>query len=481
MTSAVQPCQTALMRWSLPFVLSTLACGPLPMPLPDGGVVEEVPVDARDGGSNDAGGDLDAGSSVDAGPVADAGQVADAGSPDAQAGLVVYPFNQTHSPLTPAVVAHLRRVATREAHDDDVFMKVGDSNTVNTNHLACFSGANVDLGGRGALQPALDAFNASRVAGTSPFARVTLAATVGWSASAAIAGTPAPLEQELAATNARFATVMFGTNDIQAMNLEAYGRTLFTLVDRLLARGVVPLVTSIPPRDDSAAADAQVPWYNGVTRALAQSRQVPYLDLHRELLPLPNHGITTADGLHLNVYLPSGAPRGCLLTAPGLRYGHNVRNLVTLEGLSRAWGAVTRGTAPDASAPLRLGAGTASGPLVIDALPFADVRDTRRDGERLINTYAGCSTANEGGAEVVYRLEVTRAMTVRATVVSLGAADLDVHLLQGSVSGAACVARNDKTVTSAVLPGTYFIAVDTYVSAGAERSGEYALVVMEQP
>ena len=31
------------------------------------------------------------------------------------------------------------------------------------------------------------------------------------------------------------------------------------------------------------------------------------------------------------------------------------------------------------------------------------------------------------------------------------------------------------------MPGTYFFVVDTYVSAGTERSGEYALVVMEQP
>ena len=72
-------------------------------------------------------------------------------------------------------------------------------------------------------------------------------------------------------------------------------------------------------------------------------------------------------------------------------------------------------------------------------------------------------------------------MTVRATVVSLGTADLDVHLLRGSVAGSACVTRNDKTVTSSLMPGTYFLVVDTYVSAGTERSGEYALVVMEQP
>ncbi|MDP1916335.1 MAG: SGNH/GDSL hydrolase family protein [Myxococcales bacterium] len=471
-----------------------VACGPMPVTLPDGGIVDDefdagVSVDAgapdagalTDAGSFDAG-ETDAGAERDAGPMLDGGVVGtDGGRPTVDGGLVVYPFGRTHSPLPAGLVEHLRRVAAREAHDDDALMKVGDSITVSSSHLACFAGTNVDLAGRTTLQPTLDAFNTTRIAGTSPFARVSIAATIGWSTQSAINGNPAPLEQELTATNARFATVMFGTNDIGFMNLDAYARNMFTLVDRLLARGVVPIVSSIPPRDDSTTADAQVPWYNGVTRALAQSRQIPYVDLHRELLPLPNHGITTADGVHLNTYVPAGSSRGCLLTTAGLRYGHNVRNLLTLEALSRTWSAVTTQTAADATATLRTGNGTTADPLVVDTLPFVDVRDTRRDGARVIDTYSACSTANEGGAEVVYRLEVTRPMSVRATVVSLGTADLDVHLLRGSVAGSACITRNDKTVTSALMPGTYFFVVDTYVSAGTERSGEYALVVMEQP
>ncbi|MBM4776907.1 MAG: SGNH/GDSL hydrolase family protein [Archangiaceae bacterium] len=469
-----------------------VACGPPPVSLPDGAVVVEdvdsgVVVIESDAGI-DAGVEVDAGRIdagtvlVDAGVVVDAGtMVPDAGTPAPDGGLVVYPFNQTHSPLTPALVDNLRRIAARASHDDDTFMKVGDSNTVNTNHLACFAGANVDLSGRTSLQPTLDAFKATRIGSTTPFDRVTLSAVVGWSASAAIAGSPSPVEQELTATNARFATVMYGTNDIQSMNLDAYGRNMFTLVDLLLARGVVPIVTSIPPRDDSMTADAQVPWYNGVTRALAQARGIPYVDLNRELLPLPNHGITTVDGLHLNVYVPSGSGRGCLLTSAGLRYGHNVRNLVTLEGLARARNAVTQRTAPDTTATLRFGSGLSTDPLVIDTLPFVDVRDTQRDGARSIASYGACSTANEGGPEVIYRLDVNRSMTIRATVISLGTSDIDIHLLRGSVAAANCLNRNDKTITMALMPGTYFLSLDTFVSAGSEKSGEYALVVMEQP
>jgi hypothetical protein len=472
--------------------ISMVGCGPLPVVLADGGLLEPDAPDTQpaDAGPLDAGltdaGPVDAGSpdagfsdagSFDAGPGLDAGAAPDAGP----AGLVVYPFNRTQSPLTEAIAANVRRIASLgPTLNDAVFMKVGDSNTVNPNHLACFAGNNVDLDGRAAQQPTLTAFKASRVGATTPFDRVSLCATVGWSTQAALAGTPSPLEQELTATRARFATIAFGTNDIQSMNLDLYGRSMSTLIDTLLARGVVPLVSSVPPRDDSATADAQVPWYNAVARGLAQARQIPFIDVHRELLSLPNHGLTTADGLHLNVYVPSGSARGCVLTTPGLRFGHNTRNLATLEGLSRASGALASQPAPDSTAPTRTGRGVAGDPVVIDALPFVDVRDTRRDGERSIDSYPSCSTANEAGPEVVYRLEVTRPMTVRATVVSLGTADVDVHLLGSTSSAASCLARNDKTVTRQLMPGTFFFSLDTFVSSGVERAGEYVLVVMEQ-
>ncbi|MBL8923515.1 MAG: SGNH/GDSL hydrolase family protein [Myxococcaceae bacterium] len=476
------------MRQSLP-VLLLLACGPLPGVLPDGGDEEVdggsgalaldggLDAGAGDGGWDDAGLVGDAGSERDAG--GDAGSVLmDAGPPPSDGG-VLYAFGRDHSPLTPGLVANLQRVAARAVHDDATLMKVGDSHTVSPSFLACFAGMNVDLAGRSQLQPTIDVFKATRIGSTTPLDRTSLAATVGWSATSAIAGSPSPMERELTATNARFATVMFGTNDIGFMNLDAYGRNMFTLVDFLLARGVVPIISSIPPRDDSATADAQVPWYNGVTRALAQSRGVPYVDVHRQLLPLPGHGLA-GDNLHLNVYAPTGGARGCLLTSAGLAYGNNVRNLLTLEALARARGAVTAGQSSDTAAPTLAGSGTAVEPLVIPSLPFVDVRDTARDGARGVATWSGCSTANEGGPEVVYRLEATRAQTVRATVVSLGASDIDVHLLRDTVTASSCVSRNDKTVTFAVTPGAWFLVLDTFVSSGVERAGEYALVVMEQ-
>jgi hypothetical protein len=457
----------ALRLASLAAALTLAACGAETEPPEPDASVEP----ADDAGTPDAGaGGDDAG--VTPGP--DAG-TDDAGAP--LAGVLVYPLDRAHSPLTAEVAAHLKAIAAlKPSRAGNVFSKVGDSNTVNFNHLTCFAGAQVDLAFRPALEPALAHFRGGSVDGGSPFARTSLAATVGWSAFSALAGSPSPLQQEVDTANPRYASVMFGTNDVGFADPYTYGQNLFTIVDTLSLQGVVPIVSSVPPRDDNATANAWAQRYNLVARGVAQARQVPFVDLHRELLPMPNHGLG-GDGVHLNVYTPSGA-RGCVLTSAGLAYGHNRRNLLTLEALSRAWGAVEGQPVPDASGPRRLASGTQADPVLIDALPFVDARDTRTDGEARLGSYPGCmSAANEGGREVLYRLELAQPATVRAFVVALGGADIDVHLLSSSASGQACVARNDKVIVKALGAGTHWLALDTYVASGNTLAGEYVVVV----
>ena len=407
----------------------------------------------------------------------DVAAAADLPAPDvAPEGPVLYPADRAHAPITASVVRSLREVVARANTQPRVFSKVGASNTVNTNFLHCFGGTAVDLGGRDALRATLDHFRAGSAGGTDPYRRTSLAATVGWSAWAAVTGTPSPLQRELDAVDPRYAVVMFGTNDIQTRDLHRHGQSLLDLAELCAARGVIPLFTSVPPRDDDAEADRWVPRFTAVMRGVAQTAQMPFMDLERALRVLPGHGLGT-DGIHMNAY-PSGA-RACALTPEGLRYGFNVRNLLTLESLHRVRLVVEGGPAPDASAEVLRGAGTAEAPFEVPSLPFADARDTRSGGPSRIDRYPGCmSTADEGGAEFFYRLTVREAFTLRALVLSRGDADIDVHALRGEADGARCVARNDRMFTVAVTPGTWYIALDTFVSQGVSRAGRYVLVLM---
>ena len=411
----------------------------------------------------------------------DAADVPDAAPPPPM-GAVLYTADRSLSPITADVVSALAAIVRRGTGTlAREFSKVGDSNTVNTGFLACFAGANVDLAGRPALQPTLDLFRTGRLGGTTPFDRVSLAATVGWSVGSALAGSPSPVARELAAVTPRYATVMFGTNDIQARDIDRYAVGMWTLTDALLAAGVIPLVTSIPARADNADADAWVPRYNAVARALAQSHRVPYIDAHRELARIPRRGLG-GDNLHLNVYAPSGAARGCVFTAAGLQYGHNVRNLLTLQTLDRVVSVTARGAAaPDRDAPRLAGDGSVEAPYVIAALPFVDGGDTRASNTRAIARYTGCmAAADESGPERWYRLDVARPTRVRAQVFVRGATDVDLHLVDRTGSAAGCVRRDDKTLTVDLAPGRWYLVVDSYVAAGTSRAGEYLFTVLAE-
>jgi hypothetical protein len=278
----------------------------------------------------------------------------------------------------------------------------------------------------------------------------------------------------LDAISPRYAVVMYGTNDIQLRNLPAYADNLLTLADELIAAGVVPALTTVMPRDDDPDADRLVPRYNAVVRAVAQARQVPLIDFHRELLPLPDHGLG-ADDLHPSVYRVGGAARACVFTPEGLRYGYNLRNLITLQTLARARAAVEAGAASDPPQP--------AAPATIDRLPWVAAGDTRLSSRRELDRYGGACAApqDESGPEVVYRFEVATTTNLHAGVFDRGDVDVDLHLLRGALAGDACVARAHQELTATVTPGTWFLVVDTFVSQGRERAGEYLVTAIAEP
>ncbi len=403
----------------------------------------------------------------------------DAAAPEAPA---LYPSDRTQSPITPWVAARLSEILARNPSSRrDLFMKVGDSITASTSFLDCFAAGNVNLDTHTDLQPTIDLYAHASIDGTTPFDRTSLAVEVGRTAWWAMSGQPSPLQQEVSATDASVAVVMYGTNDIgwygsdYVSTLKWYDDNMFGLVDTLIDGGIIPILSTIPPRNDDPSVDAWVPTFNAAIRGMAQARQIPLVDLHRELMPLSSHGLG-GDGVHPNAY--SGG--ACVLDADGLAKGYNVRNLITLEALDRVRRAALDGDgAIDASAPTLQGDGTKASPFVIQGNPFTDVRSTAQAASDVLNTYTGCSSsADESGPEVLYRLDVTSPIRVRAVVLDRGDVDIDVHLLDSSASEAGCLARGDTMVESDLAPGTYYFSLDTYVSNGVEHAGEYLFLVL---
>jgi hypothetical protein len=389
---------------------------------------------------------------------------------------VHYPYGPLHSPMTSEVLDRLRAIVATTPHRKDVFAKVGASNTVNTNFIHCFAGSDVKLGAHSDLEPTRLFFKKTLADGMrTSFDRASLAAVVGWGASKPISGDPTPIEEEVSAIKPAFAIVMLGTNDTYTAGVQPFEKNLGLVVDALFKERVAPVLTTIPQRTDSAEAAALVPEMNAVVRAIAQHRAVPLVDLARALEPLDGFGLAS-DGIHLQVYASGGA-HGCWLTAEGLTEGMNQRNLLTLQALDRLRRFVLDGAAPELRTSVA-GAGTWMSPFVVDAIPFADHGSTSGALDE-VDRYP-CGSQDESGPEVVYRIDLTAPMKLRIRVFADDGVDVDLHWLDGATAST-CTARADRLLDVDAASGSHRLVVDSFVSGGVVRAGNFRITVLPRP
>lgn len=269
---------------------------------------------------------------------ADAG---DGAAPDSECGAY-YPDDQVHSPMTAAVVARLRAIYARRVGQAGIAMKVGDSITARAEALTCLANPPPDWGVHGELEPTRAFFAGS-------FGRVSVAARLGARTTdviTAIPGSPSYLAQEIGEAEPAFALVEFGTNEAPAgaSGVHAYALDMAELVDQLIARGIIPVIYTPPPRYDESSA--HLPALYEIARharAIAASRCVPLVDYYRAVAGIPAAGLGP-DMVHPAAYSASA----CDFSAWSLdRFGANVRNLVTLEALHRVRRFILNAEAPE--------------------------------------------------------------------------------------------------------------------------------------
>ncbi|MGB5810317.1 MAG: adenosylmethionine--8-amino-7-oxononanoate transaminase [Polyangiales bacterium] len=243
------------------------------------------------------------------------------------------------------VDANVREIrGSNDALRDDVFAKMGGSSVESRAFLHCLASPYVDLAGRPELQETIDFFDTGR---RNAFTRQSRAAGVSWNLRYALGGRPANFRQEIDASDAQWALVLFGANDAQNQNERIYARRLVYLVEELAALGVVPVLGSASPRR-SKTKDRWIQRFNAITQAVALHWNLPYIDYYAAMKALPRKGLAR-DGVHPNVLGQGGVRSACQFTEKGLRYGNNVRNLVTLEMLDTLRRIAERDLTPDST------------------------------------------------------------------------------------------------------------------------------------
>ena len=411
----------------------------------------DPPVDAGTQES-DAGAEEDAGNNIfsDAGVTQlDAG-IEDAGvvSTECSNGKVRYASSDRHSPIACGVLDNIQSIADNGLHDNAVFMKVGDSITANGDFMGCFATENPSMAayGLGYLQPTVDHFLSGNI---NPYTRQSLAALSSQSADWAFSGSPSPILQELNATDAAYAVVMFGTNDLWwgggpsnvAQKYRRYTGNMWKLVEQLTDNGVVPVLSTIPPHNGLPSwFHDLVPTLNDIVRGLAENKQIPYMNLYDTLLPIPNNGLG-GDGIHLNRMEYNQV---CNFSETGLDYGYNNRNLLTIESLDRVYNAVAYGDEYAQTYPLAfVGEGTASDPVEIDEIPFTASFGTS-------HAVGNSCASNMSGA--AYELTVSNSQTLRLLALTRNESSPTISITDSSGN---CVVSSASMVERTFGAGTY--------------------------
>jgi hypothetical protein len=275
---------------------------------------------------------------------------------------------------------------------EGVFAKVGNSITATTEFLSDLGCGAFDLGHHTDLRDTIDAFAATAVAagsttpwcGTSnSFNRTGVAATIGWRADEALrpfdtpparACAPArydtPLTCELRMIRPSIALIMFGTNDMSHDDLPLFIQEMTTMVRTCVAMGVIPVISTVPPRNDSTTMDDRVTVYNRAIVQVARTERVPLWNywLALDQPDMVDRGIG-GDGVHPNSF-GSCSPRcqATNFTDEGLRYGFNQRNFTAVEILRKIRDVVFDDGAPDSGPAVQVLDGTVSPSLSLARL-----------------------------------------------------------------------------------------------------------------
>jgi lysophospholipase L1-like esterase len=264
--------------------------------------------------------------------------------------------------IDPALATQLRgQLADARAAGNraGVFAKLGDSITETQAYLQGFACGEQRLAGDADLAPTIAFFHRTRFpdsytsvwcGNADSFSRASAAATSGQTAEwvtangAADSGrcraSESPLACEYRLLRPAWSLVMFGTNDLEQIgDVGRYREDVNRIVSQSRSRGVIPILSTIPPRLDSTALNRKVNAYNDALYRLAANRGVLLINFWRALMRtgMVNHGMYS-DGIHPNVYSSYDCTPFCRpldFGSQGLRYGYNQRNLITLETLDR--------------------------------------------------------------------------------------------------------------------------------------------------
>lgn len=239
----------------------------------------------------------------------------------------------------------------------DVFTMVGDSNTTNGDFMRPIGLERnyCEYGDYEELQETVAYFSAvePREGQRNSFTNESAAAAKGfgtahlldpfWAEPSLCERNESPLMCEYRLTRPSVAIIMLGQIDINyggPATPEQYRANMEQIIQQSIDQGVIPVLTTIvflPERDVWPLSMR----YNDVLLDLAETYQIPLINLWRAVQPLPDYGIGP-DRSHLKARVGDF----CSFNGPEQELGGTLRNLLTLQMLDELRRTVLTGQQP---------------------------------------------------------------------------------------------------------------------------------------
>lgn len=257
------------------------------------------------------------------------------------------------APIVPSVPERMREVYAEgiaNGRNPQVFTKVGDCMTASPDYLFPFASGQYALGVYTHLQAVIDHFGSATIREVdgqpvNSFSNPSLSVSCGFNSAGPIDPLWADpefcepgessLTCELRVSNASFALIMLGTHDMH-FEKERFKGYLEQIVEESIDTGVVPILTTFPPRSDDLEKAQE---YNEVVVEVAQEQQVPLANLWRTLSNKPNYGVQPDHPTALS--LPADGCAACF-TEDNLQTGAVQQNWVALMALNEVWTGVAQ-------------------------------------------------------------------------------------------------------------------------------------------
>jgi hypothetical protein len=235
-------------------------------------------------------------------------------------------------PIIPEVSAAMHAVyALGQEHGNDshTVTKVGDSLSAGDGYLTVMSSDNYDLNPYDYLEETFLYFRDS-LAEPSVSAQIGMSSFVifdpMWANAELCEGNESPLECEYRRKQPAIAMIMFGPNDVRAMDTETYTEQMSQIVEDTLELGIIPVLSTF-----SCDPDEEFFWqsinFNLALIDIANEYQVPLINLWAAARVLPNYGLDE-DRIHL---LTSGFDHLYYPTGHEAWYGVSLQNLLALR------------------------------------------------------------------------------------------------------------------------------------------------------